>query len=84
MHCKETAGVDHAVLLCTHRCTVGQREHLVGDIAHGHILISRLAHLDEHGILCESACIEEERDLVGITHSAHGLDVGHGDGLSAP
>jgi hypothetical protein len=80
---KKTADVRHAIFLCGHGAAVAQREHFPGDLFGGFIGVTGLALLDEPGILCESARVKVERDVVLAADSGDGFGVFHRDRLAA-
>ncbi len=76
VHGEEPADVRHPVLLGGHGAPVHERENLAGDLRRAAIGLARFPGLDEPGVLREPAGIEEEGDLVFVTHPADLAEVG--------
>src|SRR5579884_1958190 len=69
---EEAADIGHAVFLSRHGATVAEREHLLRNLLRSLKGVSRLAQLDEIGILGKSACVEIQRNAVPAADRAHG------------
>ena len=74
---QETADIGHAVLLGAHRAAVGVRKHFLGDLERGPVGVTRFALLDEPGVLCKAAGIQDQRNAVGTAELAGGAEIGH-------
>ena len=55
VHRQEAADIDDGVLFGAHGHAIRQGEDFAGDLEDGHVLVARLAQLDEVGVLGEAA-----------------------------
>ena len=77
----KATNVDDGVLLGAHGTTIRDPEHLQYNLAHGLVLVVRVARFDKPGVLRETAGIDEERDAVAMVERGGLMDVIHGNGL---
>ena len=80
---EQAADVGEGVLLGGEGAAVGERKHFLGDLFWRPIGVAGLALADEPGIFGEAAGVQVERNAVARADGLDGLDVRHGDRLSA-
>ena len=80
---QHAAHIGVAVLLGGHGEAVAVGEHFRGDLGDGFILIAGLVHLDEVAVLRPAGHVEDQGDVILVSHPVDLLDIRHGDGLAA-